>query len=233
MLNVSNLVRVSASRATSACLAVPTFSMFGTICKEVSFFVSYFLSSLSLIYCHQHAISSTSPVGVRISFQVVSDVSLAFPPPEHFFFHCWPIFLFTWPWTLTTFDQCFVSLDLEHWLHLTNISFHVTSNTFFYFTNTSFQLTLKTGRGKTFWNGLACNKSRICRRMFEHLTVLYRTKDTSSWLRACSIFRQNRMALPSSLRLWNKSVLVREYSTTFTTLARVRPSRQKNTTHKK
>ena len=136
MFSFSNLVRVSASRATSACLAVPTLSMFGTICKEVSFFMSYFLSSLSLIYCHQHAISSTSPVGVRISFQVVSDVSLAFPPPEHFFFIADQYFFsLDLEHNIFIFDKYFVSFFLGHFLHLTNVSFH---------------LTLKTGRGKTF-----------------------------------------------------------------------------------
>ena len=140
MLNFSNLVRVSASRATPACLAVPTLSMFGTIYNGVSFCVLF-----SVIIIINILSSPSSPVTVRILCQVVSDVLLAFPPPEHFFFslltnisfhltfntpflyltnilfhfsldtfYIWPMFRFTWPWTLTTFDQYFFSFDLEH-----------------------------------------------------------------------------------------------------------------------
>ena len=142
MLNVPNLVRVSASRATSACLAVPTLSMFGTICKEVSF--------LCLIFYHHYTVITNV---IEITCNGAYLVSSRF----------WRVSGFSPSWALLFFDQYFFSLDLEHnisifdeyifshdlehllhltnmfrftwpWtlkLHLTNISFHLTLNTFF------------------------------------------------------------------------------------------------------
>lgn len=57
-------------------------------------------------------------------------------------------------------------------------------------------LPLQKGRGSMFWKGAACSRSQ-----------------TSSWLKACSINRQNRMVLPSSRKLWNSSVLASGYCT--------------------
>ena len=60
----------------------------------------------------------------------------------------------------------------------------------------SFSPSLQNGLGKIFWNGAAWSRSI-----------------TSSCDNACSMRRQKRTALPSSLKLWKSSVLASGYCT--------------------